>query len=62
MLYVDIIELVEEFECISPMVAQENKTSEVHICVTLRKLNDTWLHDPFLTLFTNQMLESVRGK
>ena len=47
-----IIEPVEEFEWVSPMVVQENKTKgEIRICVDLRKLNDACLHDPFPTPF-----------
>ena len=49
MLEVGIIELVEEFEWISPMVVQENKQGGIKICVDLNKLNDTCLHDLFPT-------------
>jgi len=36
-----IIELVEEYEWVSPMVVQEKKAEgEIIICVDLRKLND----------------------
>ena len=35
-----IIEPVEESEWISPMVVQDEKIDEFHICVDLRKLND----------------------
>ena len=58
-----MIELVEEFEWISLMVVQDKKTAdEVRICVDLRKLNDSCLPDPFLTLFTEEVLESVGGQ
>ena len=57
-----IIELVEELEWISPMVVQDKKTGEVRICVDLRKLNDACMHDPFLTLFTDEVLEGVGGQ
>ena len=40
----------------------KKNTSEVHIYVNLRKLNDDYLHDPFLTLFTYEVLESVGGQ
>jgi uncharacterized protein with von Willebrand factor type A (vWA) domain len=50
MLEVGIIELVEEYEWISPMVVQEKKQGGIMICVDLRKLNDACLHDPFPTL------------
>ena len=38
------------------MIVQENKTGEVRICFNLGKLNDVWLHDPFLTPFTDEVL------
>ena len=44
------------------MVVQDKKTSEVYICVDLRKLNDAFPHDPFPTPFKNEVLESVGGK
>ena len=56
-----IIELVEESEWISPMVVQDKKTCEVRICVDLRKLNDAYMHDPFSTPFTDEVLEGVGG-
>ena len=51
MLEASIIELVEEYEWISPVVDQENKQGGINICVDLRKLNDSFLHDPFPTPF-----------
>jgi hypothetical protein len=56
MLEVDIIELVEESTWISPMVVEDKKQGGIMICVDLRKLNDTCLHDPFPTPFTDEML------
>ena len=41
------------------MVLHDKKTSEVCICVNLRKLNDACMHDPFPTPFKNEVLESV---
>lgn len=42
------------------MVVQENKTQgEIQICVDLRKLNDTCVHDPFPMPFTNEVLQNV---
>ena len=32
------------------------------ICVDLKKLNDSCLHDPFSTPFTDQVLENVGGQ
>ena len=62
MLDAKIIEPVEESEWISPMVVQDNKTSEVRICFSLRKSNDACVHDPFLTPFTDEVLEGVGGQ
>ena len=63
MLTAGIIEPVEESEWVSPMVVQEKKTKgEIRICVDLRKLNDAFLHDPFPTPFTDEVLDNVRGQ
>ena len=63
MLDAGIIEPVEESEWIIPIAVQEkNDNSELIICVDLRKLNDACLHDPFLTPFTDEALECVRGQ
>ena len=63
MLAAGIIEPVEESEWVGPMVVQEKKTKgDIKICVDLRKLNDALLHDPFPTLFTNEVLDNVGGK
>ena len=63
MLEAGIIEPVEESEWISPIVIQDKKaTGEVRIYFDLRKLNDSYLHDPFPTPFTDEVLESVGGK
>ena len=63
MLDAGIIEHVEELEWISPIVIQDKKTiGEVRICVDLRKLNDACLHDPFPTLFTNELIENDGGQ
>ena len=61
MMYARIIDSVQEPEWIRPMVVQAKKTSEVRICVDLRKLNDACLHDPFQTPFTDEVLEGVGG-
>ena len=44
------------------MVVQDNKTSEVRICVKLRRMNDVCLHDSFPTPFTDEVLEGVCGQ
>ena len=62
MLEPGVIELVEEFESIIPMVVQEKNQGGIWICVDLRKLNDSCLHDPFPTPFTDDVLENVGGQ
>jgi hypothetical protein len=61
MLDAGIIEPIEELEWISPMVVQEKKQGKIRICVDLRKLNDTCLHDPLPKPFTDEVLENVGG-
>ena len=41
------------------MVVHENKTGEVRICVNLRKLNDSCMHNPFPTPFMDEVIEGV---
>ena len=41
------------------MVFQEMKQRGISICVYLRKRNDSFLHDPFPTPFTDAVLENV---
>jgi hypothetical protein len=62
MLEVGVIEPVEESEWINPMVVKENKKGWIKIFVYLRKLNDSFLHDPFPTPFTDEVLENVGGQ
>jgi hypothetical protein len=57
-----IIVTVEEFYWISPMVVQPKNTSDIQICVDMRSLNATYIHDPFPTPFTNEVLENVGGR
>ncbi len=57
-----IIEPIEESNCVSPMVVQEKKQKgEIRIFMDLRKLNDTCVHDPFPTPFTDEVLENFVG-
>jgi hypothetical protein len=44
------------------MVVQEKKKGGIKICLYLRKFNDAFLHDPFPTLFTDEVLENVGGQ
>lgn len=63
MLTVGIIELVEEYDWVSPIVVQEKrKKDEIRICVDLRKLTNACVHDPFLTPFTDEVLDNVGGQ
>jgi hypothetical protein len=39
-----------------------NKQGGIRISVDLRKLNDAFLHDPFPTTFTDEILENVGGQ
>ena len=43
---------------IEPIVILD-KNTKFRICVDLRKLNDACIHDPFLTPFTDEVLEGV---
>eukprot|EP00253_Pinus_taeda_P027572 PITA_27572 len=62
MLEAGIIEPVEESDWASPMVIQEKKQKgEIRICIDHRKLNDTCVHDPFSTLFIDEVLDNVGG-
>jgi hypothetical protein len=44
------------------MVVLEKNTGGIRICVDLRKLNYAFLHDPFPTPFTYEVLENVGGR
>jgi len=58
MLVTGIIEPMEESNWVSPMVVQEKKKKdEIKICTDLRKRNDACVHDPFLTPFTDEVLD-----
>lgn len=46
----------------TPIVVQEKKNQgEIRICVDLRKLIDTYLHDLFPTPFTDEVQDNVGG-
>lgn len=63
MLEEGIIEPVEGSDWMSLMVVQENKQKgEIRICIDMWKLNDACVHDPFPTLFTDEVLDNVGGK
>jgi hypothetical protein len=44
------------------MVVQETNKGWIEICVDLRESNDAFLHDPFPTPFTDEVLENVGGQ
>lgn len=63
MLVAGIIESVEEYDWVSLIVVQENKQKEeIRICIDLRKLNDAYVHDPFPTSCTDEVLDNVGGQ
>jgi hypothetical protein len=43
------------------MVVQPKKTKDIRIFVNLHNLNETCVHDPFPTPFTDEVLENVGG-
>jgi hypothetical protein len=47
---------------LSPWSCRPKKTGEIHICINLRSLNATYFHDPFLTPFTDEVMENVGNK
>jgi hypothetical protein len=44
------------------MLVQDKKRGEIRICVDIRKLNDSYFHDPFPTSFTDEALDNVGGQ
>lgn len=55
-LMVGIIDPMEESNWVSPIVVQEKKQKdEIRICVDLINLNDSCVHDPFATPFTDEV-------
>jgi hypothetical protein len=62
MLEAGIIEPMEKSEWTIPMVFQEKKQWGIRICIDPRKHNDAFLHDPFPTTFTDEVLENVGGQ
>jgi len=59
MLKAGVIKPIQELEWISPMVVQDKKTWGIRICVDQRKMNDTFLHDPFPMPFTYEVLGNL---
>ena len=57
-----IIKPGKDSEWISLMVMQDKKMGEIRICVDLSNMNDPSIHDPFMTPFTNEVLEVFEGQ
>jgi hypothetical protein len=54
---------VEEEEWVSPIVIQKKKgTEDIRVYVDYRSLDSSWVHDPFQTPFTDEVLEHVSRK
>jgi hypothetical protein len=45
-----------------PYGSSKNNQRRIRISFDLRNLNDAYLHDPFLTPFTNEVLDNVGGR
>jgi hypothetical protein len=61
MLEAGIIEPMEESKWVTPMIVMERKQGSIRICVYLRNINDAFIHEPFPTLLTDEVLENVGG-
>ena len=62
MLEAEIIKPVEESEWISLMVVHDKKQGRgIRICVDLRNLIDSYLHNPFPTPFRDEVLDNLGG-
>ena len=57
-----IIVPIQVSEWISPMVFQDKKIGGICICVDHRNLSDDFIHDPFPTPFTDEVLKNVGGR
>jgi hypothetical protein len=63
MLEAGLIFVVEEEEWVSPIVIQRKKyTEDIRVCVDYKSINSSYVHDPFPTPFTDEVLEQVAGK
>ena len=63
MLAAGLIFLVDEVEWISSISIQGKKDSdEIRVCVDYHSLNNSYVHDPLPTLFTNEVLENIDGQ
>ena len=63
MLEVGLIFVVEEAEWVIPIVIQSKKvTQHIRVYVDYKILKSAYVHDPFPTPFTDEVLEQVAGK
>jgi hypothetical protein len=44
------------------MVVQDKNIGEIRICIDLRRMNDSYLHDPFPMPFIDEVLDNVGGQ
>lgn len=53
---------VEESEWVSPIIIQNKKDkSKICVCVDYQSLNNAYIHEPFPTPFSDEVLENVAG-
>jgi hypothetical protein len=63
MLEAGLIFVVEEAEWVNSRVIQRKKgTKDINVYVDYRSLNSAYVHDPFPTPFTDEVLEQGAGK
>jgi hypothetical protein len=55
------IKLVEEPTLLSPIVVVPKKNGKLRICVNFKKVNATTKKDPYLLLFTNEVINIIAG-
>jgi len=59
-----MIFLVDDLYWFNPTIAIRSKkgTKDIHVCVDYVSINSIYLHDPFLTLFSDEVLNQFVGK
>jgi hypothetical protein len=58
-----LIFVVEEKEWVNLVVIQSKKgTEDIRVCIDYKSLNYAYVHDPFPTPFTDEVIEYVGGK
>lgn len=53
---------IEHIEWVSPIVAMLNKNKKLHVCVSLKKVNEATIHDNYPLPITDHVIERVAGK